>query len=484
MAITLQGIESPLTLNLQDFDRQKFGLLQDQISNIEGNLRTGLNTLRRNTANQLREFDKDIQLGADLIGSFSRDLNLNKQGYQFDVGNLQDQQSNLEKQHALDFETKMRDFAFQQEQQLLKFQQDFDAISFRADQADLRYDEEIDVLTARLEAEKEAITASARGNKAVLEAQIKSAQAGRRAQTDIQASLDRTIGLVEDQGRLAIRHANIQGQIAFLQQRAMQRRGRFSRFKFQESRAIRRATMGAVSSLAEAPGLIAQAEQDVGLQFEAEMSDVVAGIEQAKSRREQAVISAQSAEIQTKQQKEGIGRQKRQSEAQYEKLGYAIEGYEARIQAIDDTVKAQTKGADKTLEIRRDYAGRMKKRAKKYYDSAKSMNRKMASLARRTTSFNISVTQANYGLQKSRTQIYFDKQFNNAYFGFMNTQSQLQRSKGQAQIKTEYAAYQRSLASQKYADQERAYKKLLHQQQFNRMRLEANIGTHDEGTFN
>ena len=480
---TFEGVGSPFALNLQDFDKDRFNSLQKLLIDTESRQRADLDQLRRNTSNALRSLDKDIQIGSNLVGSLSKELTLNKQGYEFDINNLQDQYENYKQQNELDFEKKMSDFAFKQEQQNLNFQKEFDAISFRADQTELGYDRDIAVLTARLEAEKDAIEATAKGNKAVLEAQIKAAEVGRRAQQDIISSLETTKRIVEEQGQLAIRHANLQGQIAFVQERALKRRGRFSRFKFQEARAVRQATLQAEGGLAESSLLNTQGEQILGAQFEAEMTDVVAGVEQARARQQQAVIGAKSAEKQTELRKEGIGRQIIQSDAQYKKLGFAIEGYRARINAIDQTVKKQTQGADETLRIRRDYAGKMKKRAKDYFGSAKQVASRMHKLQSRMIAQEKGYTEANYALQKSRTDEYFDRKMGQRYFGYMNSEMQLNRNINKNRQKLEYANMKRSDLERQYRQAERQIKKNIDDVEYAQMRLEANEGTPDEGTI-
>ena len=85
-------------------------------------------------------------------------------------------------------------------------------------------------------------------------------------------------------------------------------------------------------------------EQQLGAKFEQESVAIVADIESAKTRRQQATLAGEQSKLQTQLQKEGVGRQIIQSKGREKQLGYAIEGYKAKLDAIDKVTSAKEKG--------------------------------------------------------------------------------------------------------------------------------------------
>ena len=196
MAISVSGVGSPFTLSLQEGDSSKIKLLEGKIAELERGVVAESNKFQ----DSLREFDKDIGLGLNLISNLRDRLNFETEDHRFEIGNLQDQQAQKDKELTLDFESKMQGYLYQQENAFLKFQQDFNRLGFDEDRLNLRLQKDIDVLTEQIKAQHEALDSESRGNKGYLMAQIASAREGQRTQRQLQESLRRTIGLVERQG--------------------------------------------------------------------------------------------------------------------------------------------------------------------------------------------------------------------------------------------------------------------------------------------
>ena len=425
MAISVSGVGSPFTLNLQEVGSSKINFLESEVKRIEGTIVEQSNKFQ----SSLREFDKDIGLGLNLISNLRDRLDFETEDLRFEIGNLQDLQAQKDKELTLDFETKMQGYLYQQEQAFLNFQQDFNKLSFEEDRLNLRLQKDIDVLTAQIKAQNEALDAEAKGNKAYLRAQIDSLKEGQRTQRQLVESLRKSIGLVERQGAIAIQQAGLMGRLAYIQQRTAEQNRRFSRYNFEEARAVNRATQQAQMGFAESPLMGLAGEQQLGAKFEQESVAIVADIESAKTRRQQATLAGEQSKLQTKLQKEGIGRQIIQSKGREKQLGYSIEGYKAKLNAIDEVTSARKKANYAGLEIKRQYAKDLKERAGQYYGSAKGFTQKLYGIQKRQIDFGKRLTEQSYILAKSRNQIEFDEKFRIANNEFSRLQNSIKEDR-------------------------------------------------------
>ena len=442
--ITISGIGSPATLQLQDFDKRNLQRIDDRINDLE----TSFNETRGEFAAELNTFDKNIQLGLNLVGSLQKDLDLNQQDYRFGISNLQEGFENTQEQNLLDFETKMKKYAFDQEGSFIAFQSKFDELDFTQDKIDLRLQKDIDVINAQLNADLAKLREENKGIRGQLLAQIEAAKVGQRTQREIQASLERTRGLVDQQGILAIRQAGVMARMAYIQERTARGNQRYARFRFEEARAINRAIMDAEGGLAESPITTLIGETAIGAQFERETEAIIGDIETAKERRQSAAIRAEQSKLQVAERQEGIGRQITQSKGREKQLGYAIQGYRARLAALGSSYKASEKRADDILKIQRQYAKDVKARSSAYYDTAKGHARALYNMQQRQIKVGKALTEENYALTKTNAQLKFDKDYNTLHSSYLASQNEINSKIDQQRISRHYNEIARSRKQQ------------------------------------
>ena len=434
MALTFQGVGSPFTVNLQNLDRQALTGIQNQLSKTEADLRKGLAGFQGDLANTLAQFDRDIAIGGNLLRSLSRENTLNEQGQQFDIGNLQDNFLNLQKQTQLNFKAAMQGFRFDMAELRLGYQGDLANLEYSFAEKILGYDEELAVYTERLKNAIEEANIKDAGSIGQLQAMIRGAEVMRAAQLKILASLARTEGYVQNIGDLNVAQADLQKQIALIQQNFLRSQRRTTTFKYQQSRGIRQAVAQAQAGFAESPLAEAIGEQALGVELEKETAGIMGAIEQTKSRRDIAIAEKKKAKETVKAQVEGISRQKIGARAQYDKLGFDIEGYKARIASIRRAMSSRGRSLSKVLQIRKDFTQKKRDLAAAHLAGSKSRLAKAFNLKRARIKYGKSLERKNFILIKDKNQIEQNKKFHDTHRTYMNNKIDI----GQNQFKTSW----------------------------------------------